>query len=76
MEVVLRNRNITVGTTLHWHGVALSGRNDGVAGVTQNAALPGHRYVYRFVVPDAGTYWYHSHQHARPPRWPAGCSGC
>lgn len=65
VEVVLRNRNIRAGTTLHWHGVDISGRNDGVAGVTQNAVLPGHRYVYRFVVPDAGTYWYHSHQHAR-----------
>ena len=59
VEVVLRNRNIP--------GVALArGRGpDGVAGVTQNAVLPGHHYVYRFVVPDAGTYWYHSHQHAR-----------
>ncbi len=65
VEVVLRNRNITEGTSLHWHGVDVSGRNDGVSGVTQNAVLPGGRYVYRFVVPDAGTYWYHSHQHAR-----------
>ncbi len=65
VEVVLRNRNIPAGTSLHWHGVDISGRNDGVAGVTQNAVLPGHHYVYRFVVPDAGTYWYHSHQHAR-----------
>jgi FtsP/CotA-like multicopper oxidase with cupredoxin domain len=64
VEVVLRNRNIKVGTSLHWHGVDLSGRNDGVSGVTQNAVPPGRRYVYRFIVPDAGTYWYHSHQHA------------
>lgn len=64
VEVVLRNRNIRAGTTLHWHGVDISARNDGVAGVTQNAVPVGHRYVYRFVVPDAGTYWYHSHQHA------------
>jgi FtsP/CotA-like multicopper oxidase with cupredoxin domain len=35
---------------------------DGVAGVTQDAVPRGGRYVYRFVAPDAGTYWYHSHQ--------------
>lgn len=65
VKVVLRNRNIGEGTSLHWHGVDLSGRNDGVAGVTQNAVRPGGKYVYRFIVPDAGTYWYHSHQHAQ-----------
>ena len=62
VEVVLRNADIRRGVTIHWHGVDVPGREDGVAGVTQNAVLPGEEYTYRFVVPDAGTYWYHSHQ--------------
>jgi len=34
---------------------------DGVAGLTQDAILPGESFEYGFVAPDAGTYWYHSH---------------
>jgi FtsP/CotA-like multicopper oxidase with cupredoxin domain len=62
VEVRLVNENVAQGVTIHWHGVDVPGREDGVAGVTQNAVLPGEQYVYRFVVPDAGTYWYHTHQ--------------
>ncbi len=60
--VHLRNADIRRGVTIHWHGVDVPGREDGVAGVTQDAVLPGQEYTYRFVAPDAGTYWYHSHQ--------------
>ena len=35
---------------------------DGVAGVTQDAIGEGEDHVYRFVVDDPGSYWYHSHQ--------------
>ncbi|MBI1350083.1 MAG: multicopper oxidase domain-containing protein [Actinomycetales bacterium] len=62
VEVRLINRDITRGVTIHWHGVDVPGGEDGVAGVTQDAVLPGDDFVYRFVVPDTGTYWYHSHQ--------------
>jgi FtsP/CotA-like multicopper oxidase with cupredoxin domain len=62
VEVHLVNRDIRSGVTIHWHGVDVPGGEDGVAGVTQDAVLPGHEFVYRFVPPDAGTYWYHSHQ--------------
>ncbi|EAQ22967.1 multicopper oxidase, putative [Roseovarius sp. 217] len=34
---------------------------DGVAGLTQAAVEPGESFDYDFVVPDAGTYWYHAH---------------
>jgi FtsP/CotA-like multicopper oxidase with cupredoxin domain len=30
--------------------------------VTQDAIKPGQTYVYRFIPPDAGTYWFHAHQ--------------
>jgi FtsP/CotA-like multicopper oxidase with cupredoxin domain len=62
VQVTLVNANVPDGVTLHWHGVDVPNGEDGVAGVTQDAVRPGRSFVYRFVVPDAGTYWYHSHQ--------------
>jgi FtsP/CotA-like multicopper oxidase with cupredoxin domain len=59
--VHLLNR-LSVGVTIHWHGVAVPNSADGVAGVTQDAVKPGMSYTYRFVAKDPGTYWYHSHQ--------------
>lgn len=62
IEVTLVNDNVTDGTTLHWHGVDVPGAEDGVAGVTQDAVMPGQSYKYRFTAQQAGTFWYHSHQ--------------
>ncbi|MFE7401724.1 multicopper oxidase family protein [Streptomyces sp. NPDC057557] len=62
VEVTLVNRNVRGGVTLHWHGVDVPNAEDGVAGVTQDAVLPGRRHVYRFRPDRAGTFWYHSHQ--------------
>ena len=62
VQVTLVNDNVAEGTTLHWHGIDVPNAMDGVAGVTQDAVMPGGEYVYRFVVDRVGTYWYHSHQ--------------
>jgi len=51
-------------TSIHWHGINVPGAMDGVAGITQNAVLPGGTFTYEFIANDAGTYWYHSHQDA------------
>ena len=62
VEVRVRNDSVDEGITLHWHGVDVPNAEDGVAGVTQDAVGRGEAHTYRFVVEDAGTYWYHSHQ--------------
>jgi FtsP/CotA-like multicopper oxidase with cupredoxin domain len=62
VQVTLVNESVPDGVALHWHGVDVPNAEDGVAGVTQDAVLEGEQYVYRFVVRDSGTYWYHSHQ--------------
>ncbi|MDF0512994.1 multicopper oxidase family protein [Agromyces sp. H3Y2-19a] len=62
VEVELRNDDIAAGVTLHWHGVDVPNGEDGVAGVTQDAVLPGDSFDYRFVADEPGTYWYHTHQ--------------
>ncbi len=49
------------GTAVHWHGIRLENRMDGVPILTQDLINPGDTKIYSFVPPDAGTYWYHSH---------------
>ena len=62
VEVRLHNESVQGGVALHWHGVDVPNAQDGVSGVTQDSVPPGEDHVYRWVAPDAGTYWYHSHQ--------------
>ncbi len=62
VEVVLHNADISEGVTLHWHGYPVLNGDDGVAGVTQEAVMPGQEFVYRFAANKAGTFWYHTHQ--------------
>lgn len=54
--------HLSFGIAIHWHGIDSFNSADGVAGVTQDAIGPGKTYTYRFIPPDAGTYWYHAHQ--------------
>ena len=62
VEVTLANEDVDEGVTIHWHGVDVPNGEDGVAGVTQDAVLPGERHVYRFRAEQVGTFWYHTHQ--------------
>jgi FtsP/CotA-like multicopper oxidase with cupredoxin domain len=62
-EVSVRLVNeLSEPTALHWHGVRLVNAMDGAPPLTQTAVGPGESFDYRFVAPDAGTFWYH------PPR--------
>ena len=47
-------------TIIHWHGIQLPASLDGT-GEAQSPIQPGEEFEYRFTVPDAGTFWYHSH---------------
>ncbi|HAC07273.1 MAG TPA: hypothetical protein DCF71_15600 [Gemmatimonadetes bacterium] len=48
-------------TSVHWHGVRLDNRYDGVPGVTQEPVQPGKSFRYQIYFRDAGIYWYHPH---------------
>jgi suppressor of ftsI len=48
-------------TAVHWHGIRLDNRYDGVPGVTQDPVQPGETFRYRIHFPDPGIYWYHPH---------------
>ena len=47
-------------TTIHWHGLRVPAAMDGAPSVQREIA-PGETFTYEFVVPDAGTFWYHPH---------------
>jgi FtsP/CotA-like multicopper oxidase with cupredoxin domain len=47
--------------TIHWHGIDLRADMDGVPHLSQQPIAPGEDFTYEFVVPNAGTYFYHSH---------------
>ena len=48
-------------SSVHWHGIRLENRFDGVPHLTQDAVPPGGHFTYRLRFPDAGIYWYHPH---------------
>ena len=60
VEVTIDNA-LDEATSVHWHGLAIVNSMDGVPGLTQPDIEPGSSFTYRFVVPDAGTYWFHPH---------------
>jgi suppressor of ftsI len=43
-------------SSIHWHGIRLDNRHDGVDPVP-----PGAEFTYHLRFPDAGVYWYHPH---------------
>lgn len=59
--VVTVINNLSEPTMVHWHGIRLPATMDGT-GEVQKPIQPGEQFEYRFIVPDAGTFWYHSHQ--------------
>jgi FtsP/CotA-like multicopper oxidase with cupredoxin domain len=50
-----------VEATVHWHGLRLENRYDGVPEETQAPIPPGGKFTYKVQFPDAGLYWYHPH---------------
>jgi FtsP/CotA-like multicopper oxidase with cupredoxin domain len=61
-SIVVRFHNrIDLPSAVHWHGVRLDNRFDGVPGVTQDPVMPGQDFTYVVHFPDAGVYWYHPH---------------
>jgi FtsP/CotA-like multicopper oxidase with cupredoxin domain len=50
-----------VAATVHWHGLRLENRYDGVPHDTQAPIEIGETFTYKVQFPDAGFYWYHPH---------------
>ncbi|MGV6850216.1 MAG: multicopper oxidase family protein [Marinibacterium sp.] len=62
-ELAVRFENRSgAASAVHWHGLRIDNAMDGVPGLTQDAVADGAGFDYVFTPPDAGTFWYHSHQ--------------
>ena len=59
-EIYVHNE-LKESTSLHWHGLMLPNKEDGVPYVTQMPIEPGTTYKYSFPIIQNGTHWYHSH---------------
>lgn len=55
--VIEGTNRLPVATNIHWHGLEVPNDQDG----PMKTIRPGESYRYEFTVPEAGTYWYHSH---------------
>ena len=74
-ELAIRFANkLPEGSAVHWHGIRIDNRMDGVPGLTQAVVAPGSGFDYRYTPPDAGTFWYHPHERSfeQVPRGLAG----
>ena len=61
-EITVRVTNDgDVEATVHWHGLRLENRYDGVPDETQVPIPIGGTYTCKVRFPDAGFYWYHPH---------------
>jgi FtsP/CotA-like multicopper oxidase with cupredoxin domain len=60
LRVLLKN-GLPEETTIHWHGVPVPNKMDGVPDVTQKPVQPGQSFAYEFKASLPGTYMYHTH---------------
>ncbi|MFZ4863016.1 multicopper oxidase domain-containing protein [Sphingobacterium sp. Mn56C] len=59
--VIVVHNGLKENSSLHWHGVWLPNKEDGVPYLTQMPIAPGTTHTYTFPIVQNGTYWYHSH---------------
>ncbi|MCF6238032.1 MAG: multicopper oxidase domain-containing protein [Candidatus Marinimicrobia bacterium] len=60
VRVIFKN-NTDLNHTIHWHGIYVPWRMDGVPYVTQMPVMPGQEFVYEFTAEPYGTHFYHCH---------------
>ena len=56
--------NLKESTGVHYHGLRVPNKFDGVPGVTQNPIKPGEAFTAEFTVRNSGSHMYHSHHNA------------
>ena len=59
-EIYVHNE-LNEDTSLHWHGLFLPNKEDGVPYLTQMPIKPHTTHKYTFPIIQNGTHWYHSH---------------
>ncbi|HLW06556.1 MAG TPA: multicopper oxidase domain-containing protein [Marinilabiliaceae bacterium] len=59
--VIYVKNEMSVETSIHWHGMLLPNFFDGVPYLTTPPIKSGTTFKYEFPIRQSGTYWYHSH---------------
>ncbi|SRX54839.1 multicopper oxidase domain-containing protein [Aequorivita sp. CIP111184] len=59
--VIYVKNEMSVETSVHWHGLLLPNFYDGVPYLSTPPIKPGTTFKYEFPLKQSGTYWYHSH---------------
>ena len=59
--VIYAHNELDEETSLHWHGLFLPNKEDGVPNLTQMPIEPHTTHLYSFPIIQHGTHWYHSH---------------
>ncbi len=60
VRVLFKNKT-ELNHTIHWHGIHVPWRMDGVPYVNQMPVMPGQEFVYEFEAKPYGTHFYHCH---------------
>jgi FtsP/CotA-like multicopper oxidase with cupredoxin domain len=60
VRIILHNK-LPEATTVHWHGLEVPLRMDGVPFISQPMVEPGQSFTYEFTLHQNGTFFYHSH---------------
>ena len=58
---IYAHNELNESTSLHWHGLFLPNKEDGVPNLTQMPIAPKTTHLYQFPIIQHGTHWYHSH---------------
>ena len=63
VRVIVKNE-LAESTAVHFHGVIVPNKMDGVPFITQPPIKPGQSFTYEFVARNPGSHMYHSHHNA------------
>jgi len=58
---ILFQNNLPEASTVHWHGLEVPLKMDGVPFISQPLVEPGGTFTYEFTLYQNGTFFYHSH---------------
>lgn len=59
--IIYVKNEMSVESSIHWHGMLLPNFYDGVPYLSTPPIEPGKTLKYEFAIKQNGTYWYHSH---------------
>lgn len=60
VKIIFQNQ-LSVPTTIHWHGLIVPSKMDGVPGVSMPELKLREVFTYEFIAKPSGTFWYHPH---------------